>query len=359
MSRSGPLRSGFMPERVVHLHPARFCNLACQHCYSASGPDMRGELAPETILSALTVLRAEGYEVLSLSGGEPLLYSGFAAVVNGAVDLGYRVNLITNGAPVGGKLLDLIAERVNLVAVSLDGAPETHAELRGDARAFARAERAMDRLRAMGVRYGVAYCVSRESLADMPWAVELAEAKGATLVQFHPFAATGRGRRLANRLSLSEADKARAYFIAALLDTGDGPKIHIDLAPVEAARAQRNDYTVLILGDATDMRLSDLINPLIIDEKGSVLPLSYGINERLALGRLGPDLPKLVASYKEKGWRDLCVLLDASFAVLGTHGENFVDWFYHVVETSHTLPCTPSVTGPNDQVRVTNITAQS
>ena len=185
------------------------------------------------------------------------------------------------------------------------------------------------------MRYGIAYCVSRESLADMPWAVEFAEAKGAALVQFRPFAATGRGRRLANRLGLNEADKARAYFIAALLNTGDGPAIHIDLTPAEAACAQRNDYSVLGLEDAADMLLSDLINPLIIDEKGLVVPLSYGINERLALGRLGPNLPDLVAHYKEKGWRDLGILLDTAFASIDTHGEKFVDWFYHVVETSH------------------------
>lgn len=335
MSTSGSIRSGFMPARVVHLHPSRFCNLACQHCYSTSGPGMHGELAPDAIISALTVLQAEGYEVLSLSGGEPLLYSGFEVLARTAADLGFRINLVTNGAPVGGRLLDLIAEYVNLVAVSLDGKPETHVELRSDAYAFVRAERAIARLGAMGVKYGVAYCVSRESLADMPWAVEFAKAKGAAFIQFHPFSDTGRGRRLANRLGLNEADKARAYFIASLLDMEESQAIHIDLAPVEVVRSLRNDCNVLVLEDANNRLLSDLINPLIIDEKGLVLPLSYGINERLALGRLGPNFPELVARYKEKGWRELCVLLDASFALLGVHGERFVDWFYHVVKTSY------------------------
>jgi Fe-coproporphyrin III synthase len=31
-------RSGFLPDRIVHLHPTRLCNLACLHCYSTSAP---------------------------------------------------------------------------------------------------------------------------------------------------------------------------------------------------------------------------------------------------------------------------------------------------------------------------------
>jgi len=298
---------------------------------------MREELSPETIISALPFLREEGYEVLSLSGGEPLLYSGFEAVVCSAVDLGFRVNLITNGAPVGGRLLNIIAKYVNLVAVSLDGAPKTHNELRGDANAFLRAERAIDRLRATGVRFGLAFCVSRESLADMPWAVEFAEAKGAALVQFHPFAATGRGRLLADRLSLSESDKARAYFIASLLDMGDGPALQIDLAPVSLAIARCNDYCALVLEDATRTPLSDLVNPLIIDETGLMSPLSYGVERRFALGKFGQNISDAITFYKENRWLGLRTLLEASFAELGKQDEKFVDWFYHVVKISYTV----------------------
>jgi Fe-coproporphyrin III synthase len=337
MLENGSSRSGFLPSRTIHLHASRFCNLACQHCYSMSGPNEHGELAPQEIISALTVFKAEGYDVLSLSGGEPLLYSGFEEVVHSAIALGFRLNLITNGAPVGGRLLNIIAEYVHLIAISLDGAPHTHTEIRGDPRAFIRAERAMDRLFAMGVPYGISYCVSRQSLTDMPWAVEFAAAKGAALVQFHPFAATGRGRRLVDRLGLDAADKARAYVLATLLETREGPRIQIDLAPIEAVLAQRSDYAVLGFTDARDMLLSDLINPLVIDEKGRVLPLSYGIDPQLKLGRIDSNLPTLIAHYKAEGWHDIRALLDAAFTRLDTNDEHFIDWFHHVVETSYTL----------------------
>lgn len=338
MSGSGFSRSGFMPARVLHLHASRFCNLTCQHCYSDSGPHHGDALTAETIISALPFLRSEGYEVLSLSGGEPLLYSGFETIVRSASNLGFRINLITNGAPVGGRLLDLIEEHVDFVAVSLDGMPELHIELRGNPHAFRWAERAMDRLGARGKRFGIAYGVSRESLSGMPWVVNFAQEKGAALVQFHPFASTGRGQQLGDRLSLRETDKARAYLIAALLDMGNEPTIQLDIAPVSIAQSRGQDYEILLLEDATTTPLSSLVNPLIIDETGLILPLSYGMNQSLALGRLESDSGDWITRYKEGEWKKLRSLLELSFAALDIRKENFVDWFFHVVETSYRLP---------------------
>ncbi|NJM40342.1 MAG: radical SAM protein [Anaerolineae bacterium] len=337
MFKSGLSRSGFMPARVIQLHPSRFCNLACRHCYSASGPKVQGELNPETIISSLEILKAEGYEVISLSGGEPLLYSGFEKLVRHAASLGFQVNLITNGAPVGGRKLDLITEYVSTVAVSLDGGREIHNELRDDPRAFDWAEKAMDKLSAVSKRFGVAYCVSRESLSDMPWAVEFAQTKGAALIQFHPFAAIGRGLNVAQRFELAETDKARAVLIATLLDTGDAPAIHLDLASVEAARSRRGDYMILNVEDASQASLSDLVNPLIIDETGLMLPLSHGIDQQFAMGRIGPNLNSHLMHFKLIGWQSLRNVINTSFDQLEMHTPKFIDWFHHVVKTSNKL----------------------
>ena len=37
-------RSGFLPDRILHLHPTRLCNLACRHCYSESDPQQQAAL---------------------------------------------------------------------------------------------------------------------------------------------------------------------------------------------------------------------------------------------------------------------------------------------------------------------------
>lgn len=334
MPTNASTRAGFLPARVIHLHPSRFCNLACRHCYSTSGPEVRDGLEPRAIINALSILRTEGYEVVSLSGGEPLLYSGFEVVVRAASQMGYRVNLISNGSPVGGQTLKVVAECVDLIAISLDGAPNTHDQLRGNAKAFLYTERAVDRLASAGVRFGIAFCVSQKSLTDMLWAAEFAETKGASLIQFHPFAAMGRGRTLADSMSLNESDKARAYVIAALLDTNDRPAIQVDLAPVDVVRTRREDYSILEERDNRRTLLSDLVNPLIVDESGRILPLAYGINPGFSVGQIGPDIDVSISDFKIDGWRSLRALLNASFESLGTHGERFVDWFYHIAETS-------------------------
>lgn len=335
MPTSDSSPTGFLSARVIHLHPSRFCNLSCAHCYSASGPSKRHGLDPSVITDSLSTLRGEGYEVLSLSGGEPLLYSGFESVVRSASNLGFRVNLISNGSPVGGRILDIISESVDLVAISLDGAPETHIQMRGDVNAFKHAERAIDRLASTEVRYGIAYCLSRQSLADMPWALEFADRKNASLVQFHPIAAMGRGRTLSESVGLDESDKARAYVIAALLDTGKGPVIQLDLVPTEIARARRTDYAVFNERNKDQPSLSDLVNPLIIDETGQLLPFVYGINTRFSLGKIGHDLMTSIDVFKDMSWRNLYMLLDFSFMRLGAKGENFVDWYLHIAETSY------------------------
>ena len=92
-------RSGFLPARVVHLHPTLACNLACAHCYSSSAPQQAARLHAATWRAALPWLRAQGYEQVSLSGGEPLLHPQIAAVLRAvrASGISQTVRLFTNG----------------------------------------------------------------------------------------------------------------------------------------------------------------------------------------------------------------------------------------------------------------------
>lgn len=328
--------SGFIPARVVHLHPSKFCNLACKHCYSASGPTEKGMLDASKIVDALKIFWQEGYEVLSLSGGEPLLYTGFETVVQNAVELGYQVNLITNGAQVGGRNLEIISNYVHAIAVSLDGAPQAHIEMRGNKSAFAHVERALERLSKTGVIYGVSYCVSQESLADMPWALDFAQENHAKLLQFHPFAPTGRGEAFAEKLSLSDSDLARAFVISKLLASYSDLKIQLDIAAVANARERRQDYQVLSVHSCTDRPLADFLSPIVVDSTGTVLPFSYGINPELAIAHIGDELAQSIETYKEQGWLGLKDFVNHAFAALHDYEGDFIDWFYHLVKVSYT-----------------------
>ena len=49
---------------VVQIHPTLRCNLRCQHCYSASGPELAGGLAIEALERLLPELAAEGFNAI-------------------------------------------------------------------------------------------------------------------------------------------------------------------------------------------------------------------------------------------------------------------------------------------------------
>lgn len=335
-SKEDPARAaGFMATRAVHLHVSRYCNLACRHCYSSSGPQQTGGVNPAAVNTALRVLREEGYEVLSLSGGEPLLFSGLEEILREAHTLGYRINLVSNGAPVRGRFLEWIARYIQLTALSLDGDPETHIAVRGHPKAFTWVEEAADRLADAGACFGIAFGVSCRSLVAMPWAVDWAAARGAALVQFHPFGATGRGIEVADELGLSATDQARAYVTAELLRSPDGPALQLDLAPVPLLLDGKSAYR--LLSDAkplTDQPLADLVNPLVIDEQGWLLPMSYGVAPRYRLGRCNAALPDAIATFKATGWQPVRHLLLRAFDALETQRPLFADWFGHLVDVS-------------------------
>jgi hypothetical protein len=123
--RDTKVRSGFLPDRIIHLHPTRLCNLACLHCYSESDPGQRTRSIRRRSAGALEILRAEGYALMSLSGGEPLVYKPLRQVIDRAHELGFRVTMITNGLLVTERTESLLAE-LDGVAVSFDGLAETH-----------------------------------------------------------------------------------------------------------------------------------------------------------------------------------------------------------------------------------------
>ena len=114
------VRSGFLPDRIVHLHPTRLCNLACLHCYSESGPKEKTSLGFEELQRALITLRAEGYAQISLSGGEPMVYPQLVPLIDYAHACGFRVTMITNGLFTNQKMDD-VARRIDGIAISFDG----------------------------------------------------------------------------------------------------------------------------------------------------------------------------------------------------------------------------------------------
>lgn len=338
ITRKVPSRSGFLPDRTIHLHATRRCNLACAHCYSSSSPYASETLDLDLLERTLGPLRAEGYEVISLSGGEPLLYPKLESLIDRAHGLGYRVVAISNGYRVRPQH-DAVLEKLDGLAISFDGIGEKHNRIRGRIDAYRAAIAALAHLKEIGKPAAAAYTVSRESLPDIPDFVEIALEHGVRAVQLRPLVLAGRARSECESISLSRADIERLYLIGESLSQAYAGEIaiHTDLAPVAAISAQRDAYATA-LGDAPwHNRLADLVNPLVITPTGALKPFTFDFPDAFDLGTLMQLDREGTGGIKAGSFLRFRDLLTQIFAGLGSD-EAFIDWFAHCRDKAEEMP---------------------
>ncbi len=290
--------------RIVQVHPTRLCNLRCRHCYSESGPKERGELSPTLLRGALEDAVAEGYNVVSLSGGEPLLYSGLREVLEAAGALGLVRTLTTNGTLLDESRVAALSELVDLLAVSIDGAPERHDRMRNDPTAFQRLRRGVARLREARVPFGMIFTLTRETLPDLAWVARFASDEGATLLQIHPLESAGRAAAELAGEEPDDACAALAWVVAERLRHVHGAAlpIKIDLVDTDVLRRSRGRLEQMDAADVLHGPISELASPLVVEADGTVVPLQYGFPRRFALGSLTrAPLASLFADWRSRG----------------------------------------------------------
>src|ERR1700745_145340 len=132
---------------VLQLHPSRSCNLRCLHCYSSSAPGEREEQDASLLARAIGDAANLGYRVVSISGGEPLLYSELPSLLDETRRRGMRATITTNGLLLDERHVQRLCGRVDFLAISLDGAPHRHNSMRNAPRAFETMRRRLDPLR--------------------------------------------------------------------------------------------------------------------------------------------------------------------------------------------------------------------
>lgn len=329
------MRSGFLPARVVHVHPTRACNLACAHCYSESSPQQRGALAVAPLLDALGRLREEGYEIVSISGGEPFVYDGLLPLARGAAALGFRVHLITNGILVSEARLAPLAPYLWLVGVSLDGAEATHNAVRGRGDAFRHSLRALSVLSTSDIPFGIVYAVSSPSLEDIPWAFELGRDLGARLLHLRPLAPEGRAASMASSWSLTPEDCERLYLLAELLGSygPPAPRVQVDLVRTSDLHESRTQFSLLD-PTAPAVSLSDAVNPLVIDADGRCYPFSYGFDPSFVLADITHPITANTLRLTPAIADALGGVLDRAFREAEHDGLALIDWFAHLTRVS-------------------------
>ncbi len=340
VSGTGPaaMRSGFLPDRIIHLHPTRLCNLACRHCYSESDPRHKAALDPAALCDALGVLRAEGYTVISLSGGEPLMYTPLREIVERSRELGFRVTMVSNGLLATDRM-DPVLSLLDGMAISFDGLAASHNTLRGRPDAFERACAALQRMAAMGRPVAAAISLTREAIPELPDLADHLVSLGARALQIRPVARAGRARSLADSSFYNADDRARLYLVVLALqqELPVGVRVHCDLAPAQGLWQQRDAYAGL-LGDLDALRhadrpLADLVNPLVITESGLLKPIAYDFDGRFDVAPVEGLSSNRLRHYKEQRLVSLQALVGGALADL-RHRHDLIDWFDHCTRLS-------------------------
>ncbi|HEY0464245.1 MAG TPA: radical SAM protein [Polyangiaceae bacterium] len=287
---------------VIQIHPTRHCNLRCQHCYSTSGPEQAGALPIEALERLLAEARQEGFNGLGCSGGEPLVYRPLSRLIGCAAGLGFVTSVTTNGLLLNARHIAQLKPHLSLLAISLDGVPESHDRLRALPGAFAKLRRKLAAVRAAGLRFGFIFTLTFENLDELGWVAEFAVAEGASLLQIHPLEQVGRARDYEllppDDLELSYAflevarlGKLYQGRIALQFDAADRSLI---ACKPELAFAVPTPDAASLAG----MPLAALVSPLVVEEDGVIVPVQHGFSRDFAIGRLGGDFREQAARWK-------------------------------------------------------------
>jgi len=327
---------GALASKTVQVHLNRRCNLACAHCYSASGPRETEQLAAGALIHFLKEAVDEGYGVVAFSGGEPFLYDDFAVVLEAAKALGLRRLAVTNGTVLTGRRVAALA-LLDLVAVSVDGREAVHNGIRRSPTAFARMLKGLGVVRDAGLPFGIAHTVTRGSLPDLPWMAEFAVEQGAHILQFHPLGMVGAAQDGLAGAQLDGEILARTWLTALALqaDYGERLAIHVDLFN-RATLAARPELVVPGEdSEADNPRLADILNPLVVMSNGDLSPICHGMDPALRLGRLGSEpLSAIARRFRRATLGDLRALCRDLWeeVVDDEDGWPYLNW-YELLET--------------------------
>ncbi|MBD0674167.1 radical SAM protein [Streptomyces sp. CBMA156] len=321
---------------VLQVHPTRRCNLRCLHCYSSSGPDVDETTALPVLGRAVADAAALGYDVLGVSGGEPLLYRPLTELLRTARTHGMRTTVTTNGMLLTERRLGELTGLVDVLAISLDGTPDSHVRMRQDARSFSAMERRLPLVRASGIPFGFIFTLTQFNVHELAWVADFAVAAGASLLQIHPLEPEGNA---AGRLPGAVPDVTEMLFSvleAARLRSSTDLTVQLDLVDRHSIVAQADRF---LPDDERPRGLAPWLSPLVIETDGTVVPLTYGFDRRFALGSLDEaPLSELARHWDPSPFRSLCRSVHADLA--REDAPALVNWYDEVTRAART--CQPA-----------------
>lgn len=293
LQEKGMLTAG--PFRTIQIHPTRKCNLACLHCYSSSSPQLKEMLDIEALKRFLAYAFEQGFNNISVSGGEPFLYSHLEELFKFSRSLGYQNTMASNGLLLQSERNQRILEYVDLIAISVDGPPGLHDHIRQQAGAYEKMMKGIDVLKRMNKPFGFIHTITPQSWQSLLWLAEMAAEKGAGLLQLHPLEMYGRAANTLSDHYFDDTLAHQAYILCNYLHSKYADKMVVQLDLLHRDYIETFPQIVNAFGRQCAQKggLANMLDTIIVEETGRILPVSYGFSNKLAIGNVhsfGDDL---------------------------------------------------------------------
>jgi radical SAM protein with 4Fe4S-binding SPASM domain len=181
------------------------CNLRCKHCYMEGGLARPKELRLQDFVNLVEEFSALGGQFLTLSGGEPLLFPGWAAVAGVGAEHGLQLSLMTNGTYLDRSVISVLRRLQVTVGLGFDGfTAASHDANRGKA-SYLQATRALRLLLDEGYADKTTICFTplRYSVYDLPALIEMMLQHGLPRLYVSLLEDRGRAEFFRDRIALT------------------------------------------------------------------------------------------------------------------------------------------------------------
>lgn len=192
------------------------CNLNCKMCYIHENKEAGRTILPASfwIEKAQQAVDA-GMLVLSITGGETLLYPELDTLMDALSSMGLLISFNTNGTLIDEKRVEWFLKYCpNKINISLYGASdETYEKLCGCKDGFTRVSKAIDLLMQAGLNVYLNGMITPYNLEDIP-AMHAFAAKRGLILHLGPYSFPYRddpGKNTRGEHRLSPEDAAKAY----------------------------------------------------------------------------------------------------------------------------------------------------
>src|SRR4030067_1809023 len=160
--------------RLCSILVTEKCILKCKTCnfWRRSKPEM----TTEQIISLIMDLNRFGVELITFSGGEPLIRNDIFLLSKKVIELGMQPAIISNGFLINNSTAKKMSNVFSFIAISIDGATAgTHDFIRGVPGSFERAVNAIKLLKKHGGNVRINYTIQPDNYKEMTEALNLAK----------------------------------------------------------------------------------------------------------------------------------------------------------------------------------------